>query len=164
MAAYFMLMWCGDTGSLSRCMPVRGEHVGAHGELWAKLGKPATKMAHTYQIQIQYSAFSEITYDNSTKYWPTVLGIFLSRPNKTVYWHSFRQTIYFGPKPIKGFPSRSGSKKFCRFVEKSWKNLTTFRLWTLRSSYPIMVINDKNKLQKIPTSHSPTVALVRWRH
>ena len=75
LAAYFMLMWCGDTGSLSRCMPVRGEHVGAHGGLWAKLGKPATKMAHTYQIQIQYSAFSEITCDNSTKYWPTVLGI-----------------------------------------------------------------------------------------
>ena len=63
-----MLMCCGDTGSLSRCMTVRGEHVGAHGELGAKLGKPATKMALTYQIQIQYSAFSEITYDNSTKY------------------------------------------------------------------------------------------------
>ena len=59
-------------------MPGRGEHVGAHGELWAKFGKPATKMALTYRLQIQYSAFSEITYDNSTKYWPTVLGIFLA--------------------------------------------------------------------------------------
>ena len=157
-----MLMWYGDTGSLSRCMPVRGEHVGAHGGLWAKLGKPAAKMAHTYQIQ--YSAFFEITYDNSTKYWPTVLGIFLNRPNKTVYWHSFRETIYFGPKLIKGYPSRSDSKNFCRFVEKIGKKMTRFRLWTLRSSYPIMVINDKNELQKIPTSYSPTVALVGWRH
>ena len=57
-------------------MPVRAEHVGAHGGRWAKLGKPASKMAHTYQIHVQYSAFSEKTYDNSTKYWPTVLGIF----------------------------------------------------------------------------------------
>ena len=44
------------------------EHVDAHGGRRAKLGKPASKMAHTYQIHVQYSAFSEITYDNSTKY------------------------------------------------------------------------------------------------
>ena len=57
---------------------------------------------------------------------------YFSRPNKTIYWHSFRETIYFGPKPIKGYPSRSGSRNFCRFLEKSWKNLTRFRLWTLK--------------------------------
>ena len=38
--------------------------------------------------------------------------------------------------------------------------MTRFRMWTVQSSYPIMVINDKNELQKIPTSYSPTVALV----
>ena len=43
-------------------MPVRGEHVDAHGGRRAKLGKPASKMTHTYQIHVQYSAFSEITY------------------------------------------------------------------------------------------------------
>ena len=27
-----------------------------------------------------------------------------------------------------------------------------------------MVINDKNELPKIPTSYSPTVALIGWKH
>ena len=30
------------------------------------------------------------------------------------------------------------------FVEKKSEKMTRFRLWTLKSSYPIMVINDKN--------------------
>ena len=29
-------------------------------------------------------------------------------------------------------------------VEKNRKKMTRFRLWTLKSSYPIMVINEKN--------------------
>ena len=48
-------------------MPVMAEHVFAHGGRLAKFGVPATKMAFTYQIHVQYSAFSEITYDNSNK-------------------------------------------------------------------------------------------------
>ena len=43
------------------------EHVFAHGGRLAKLGEPASKMALTYQIHVQYSAFSKITYDNSNK-------------------------------------------------------------------------------------------------
>ena len=30
------------------------------------------------------------------------------------------------------------------FAKKKTKKMTRFRLWTLKSSYPIMVINDKN--------------------
>ena len=43
------------------------EHVFAHSGRLAKLGEPASKMALTYQIHVQNSAFSEITYDNSNK-------------------------------------------------------------------------------------------------
>ena len=48
-------------------MAVMAGHVFAHGGRSAKLGEPASKMALTYQIHVQYSAFSEITYDNSNK-------------------------------------------------------------------------------------------------
>ena len=40
-------------------MPVRAEHVGAHGGRSAKLDTPASKMAHTYQIHVPYSYFGK---------------------------------------------------------------------------------------------------------
>ena len=78
-------------------MPVMAGHVFAHGGRSAKLGEPASKMALTYQIHVQYSAFSEITYDNSNKILTYGPGNIFNRPNKTVYGHSFRETILFWP-------------------------------------------------------------------
>ena len=34
-------------------------------------------------------------------------GNIFNRPNRTVYSHSFRRTILFGPNPNKGYLSRS---------------------------------------------------------
>ena len=42
--------------------------------------------------------------------------------------------------------------------------MTRLRLWTLKSSHPIMAINDKNEFPKTPTSYSPTVALIGCEH
>ena len=66
-------------------MPVMAGHVFAHGGRSANLGEPASKMALTYQIHVQYSAFSEITYDNSNKILTYGPGNIFNRPNKTVY-------------------------------------------------------------------------------
>ena len=66
-------------------MPVMAGHVFAHGGRSAKLGEPASKLALTYQIHVQYSAFSEITYDNSNKILTYSPGNIFNRPNKTVY-------------------------------------------------------------------------------
>ena len=66
-------------------MPVMAGHVFAHGGRSSKLGEPASKMALTYKIHVQYSAFSEITYDNSNKILTYGPGNIFSRPNKTVY-------------------------------------------------------------------------------
>ena len=76
-------------------MPVMAGHVFAHGGRSAKLGEPASKMALTYQIHVQYSAFSEITYDNSNK------------------------ILTYGPKPTKGYPSRSDIYNFLSILLKN---------------------------------------------
>ena len=94
MAAEFMLMWCGDTGPLSKCMPVMAGHVFAHGERSANQGEPASKMALTYQIHLQQSAFSEITYYNSNKILTYGPGNIFNRPNRTVYWHSLGKQFH----------------------------------------------------------------------
>ena len=92
-------------------------HVFAHGGRSTNQGEPASKIALTYQIQLQYSSFSEITYYNSNK----ILNIF-NRPNRTVYRHSFEETILFGPNPNKGYPSRSDIDNFLSILLKNRKN------------------------------------------
>ena len=59
-------------------MPVMAEHVFAHGGRSANQGEPASKMALTYQIHFQQSAFSEITYYNSNKMLTYGPGIYLT--------------------------------------------------------------------------------------
>ena len=78
-------------------MPVMAGHVFAHGGRSANQGEPVSKMALTYQIHLQYSAFSEIAYYNSNKILTNGPGNIFKRPNRTVYRHSLRETILFWP-------------------------------------------------------------------
>ena len=138
-----MLMWCCDTGPLSKCMPVMAGHVFAHGGRSANQGEPAYKMALTYQIHLQQSAFSEITYYNSDKILTYGPGNIFNRPNRTVYWHSLGKQFYLALILIKVTRVEAIFYNFfVDFTEKS-KKMTRLRLWTLKSSHPIMAINDK---------------------
>ena len=66
-------------------MPVMAGHVFAHGGRLAKQGEPASNMALTYQIHLQQSAFSEITYCNNNKILTYGPGNIFNRPTRTVY-------------------------------------------------------------------------------
>ena len=86
-------------------MPVMAGHVFAHGGRSAKLGEPASKMVLTYQIHVQYSAFSEITYDNSNKILTYGPGNIFKRPKGPFIDIHLGKQFYFGPKPNKSYPS-----------------------------------------------------------
>ena len=103
-------------------MPVMAGHVFAHGGRSANLGEPASKMALTYRIHVQYSAFSEITYYNSNKiltYGPG--NILTDQIGPFIDIHLGKQ-FYFGPKPNKGYPSRSDIYNFLSILLKNRKN------------------------------------------
>ena len=117
-----MLMWCGDTGPLSKCMPVMAGHVFAHGGRSANQGEPASKMALTYQIHLKYSAFSEITYYNSNKILTYSPGnIFTDQIGPFIDIHLGKQ-FYFGSKPNKGYPSRSDIYNLLSILLKNRKD------------------------------------------
>ena len=118
-------------------------HMFAHGGRSAKLGEPVSKMALTYQIHVQYSAFSEIIYDNSNKILTYGPGNIFNRPNKTfdIDIHLGKQ-FYFAPKPNKGNPSRSDIYNFLSILLKNRKNDEASSM-DFKIMSPIMVINDK---------------------
>ena len=66
-------------------MPVMAGHVFAHGGRSANQGEQASNMALTYQIHLQQSAFSELTYCNNNKILTYGPGNIFNRPNRTVY-------------------------------------------------------------------------------
>ena len=98
------------------------EHVFAHGGRLAKLGGPASKMALTYQIHVQYSAFSEITYDNSNKILTYGPGNILTDQIRPLIDFHLGKQFYFGPEPNKGYPSRSDIYNFLSILLKNRKN------------------------------------------
>ena len=146
-------------------------HVFAHGGRVAKLGGPASNMALTYHIHLWKSAFSKITYcynhdnDKMLTYGP---GNIFYRPTGTVYSHSFSGEQFYLAlillKVIWVEAIFSIIFSWSIFLLK-YRKLTRLCLWTLKSSHPIMAINDKKwSFKKIPTSYSPTVALIGWKH
>ena len=56
------------------------------------------------------------------KYWPTVLGIFLTDQIRPFIDIHLGKQFYFGPKPNKGYPSRSDIYNFLSILLKNWKN------------------------------------------
>ena len=77
------------------------------------------------------------------KYWPTVLGIFLTDQIRPFIDIHLGKQFYFGPKPNKGYPSRSDIYNFLSILLKNRKNdEASFMDFKIES--PIMVINDKN--------------------
>ena len=136
-----MLMWWGDTGSLSRCMSVMAGHVFTHGGRSAKQGEPASNMALTYQIhKLWQSAFSEITYCYNDKIFTYGLGHIFYRPTRTVYSHSFLgEQFYLALILLKVI-----------WVEAIFfDNFWSIFYWKIKKwrdfiyGHPIMAINDK---------------------
>ena len=156
-----MLMWWGDTGPLSRCMPGMAGRMFAHGGRVAKLGEPATNMALTHQIHLWQSAFSEITYCYNYKMLTYGPGNIFYRPTRTVYSHSFSgeqfylalillkviwvEAIFFDIFSWLIFAEKSKTDETSSMVTQSWRSAI-------------------KKFSKIPTSYSPTVALIGWKH
>ena len=62
---------------------------GAHDERVAKLGKPASNMALTYQMHSLLTAFPEIRYCYNNKILTYGPGNMFYRPTRTVYSHLF---------------------------------------------------------------------------
>ena len=56
------------------------------------------------------------------KYWPTVLGIFLTDQIGPFIDIHLGKQFYFGPKPNKGYPSRSDIYNFLSILLKNRKN------------------------------------------
>ena len=56
------------------------------------------------------------------KYWPTVLGIFLTDQIRLFIDIHLGKQFYFGPKPFKGYPSRSDIDNFLSILLKNRKN------------------------------------------
>ena len=146
-----MLMWWGDMGPLSRCMPGMAGRVFAHGGPVAKLGEPAFNMALTYQIHTWQSAFPEIKYCYNDKMLTYGPGNMFYRPTRTVYSHSFSdEQFYLALILLKViwveaiFFDNFFFVNFCWKIEK-WRD---FVYWTLKSSHPIMANNDKNGVFK----------------
>ena len=140
-----MLMWWGDMGPLSRCMPVMAGRVFAHGRPVAKLGEPASNMALTYQIHWWQSASSEIKYcynDKMSTYGP---GNMFYRPTRTVYSHSFSgEQFYLALILLKVIWVEAIFFDNFFLVDFLLKNrkLTRLRLWTLKSSHPRSTIKN----------------------
>ena len=77
---------------------------------------------HTYQIHVQYSAFSEITYDNSNKILTYGPGNILTDQIRPFIDIHLKKQFYFGPKPNKGYPSRSDIYNFLSILLENRKN------------------------------------------
>ena len=101
------------------------------------------------------------------KYWPTVLEIhFTDQLGPFIHIH-FRRTILFGSNPIEGYPSRSDIFLliFGRFfAEKSKNNETSSMDFKVESPNYGDQRWKKMEFSKTPTSYSPTVALIGWKH
>ena len=76
------------------------------------------------------------------KYRPTVLGIFLTDQIRRLIDIHLGKQFYFGPKPIKGYPSRSDIYNFLSILLKNRKNDEALSM-DFKIESPIMVINDK---------------------
>ena len=76
------------------------------------------------------------------KYWPTVLGIFLTDQIRPFIDIHLGKQFYFGPKPIKGYPSRSDIYNFLSILLKNRKNDEASSM-DFKIESPIMVISDK---------------------
>ena len=159
-----MLMWWGDMGPLSRCMPGMAGRVFAHGGPVAKSGEPASNMALTYQIHLWQSAFPEIKYCYNDKMLTYGPGNMFYRPTRTVYSHSISgEQFYLALILLKVIWVEAiffDNFSVSIFAEKS-KTDETSSIGLLKSSHPIMANKDE-KISKIPTSYSPTAALTRW--
>ena len=75
-----------------------------------------------HQIHVQYSAFSEITYDNSNKILTYGPGNILTDQIRPFIDIHLGKQFYFGPKPNKGYPSRSYIYNFLSILLKNRKN------------------------------------------
>ena len=76
------------------------------------------------------------------KYWPTVLGIFFTDQIRLFIDIHLGKQFYFGPKPNKGYPSRSDIYNFLSILLKNRKNDEASSM-DFKIESPVMVINDK---------------------
>ena len=124
---------------------------GAHDGRVAKLGKPASNMALTYQIHSLLTAFPEIKYYYNNKILTYGPGNMFYRPTRTVYSHLFSgEQFYLVLILSKVIWVEAIFFDNFFFVNFFWKIEIwwDFVYWTLKSSHPIMANNDKNGVFK----------------
>ena len=123
----------------------------AHDGRVAKLGKPASNMALTYQIHSLQTALPEIKYCYNDKMLAYGPGNMFYRQTRTVYSHSFSgEQFYLALILLKVIWVEAIFFDNFFFVNFCWKieNWRDFVYWTLKSSHLIMVNNDKNGVFK----------------